>query len=323
MSTIKQEMIDYISKKQIDFEEGVINNSRFFKMEEKGWKKDLKFECTTGFEKKFIEHFKEYLIVEEENNNYNIFRIVETGEGIYIRLILKSHVHIHEKYLQQFSTAGTMYYLDEEQKIRKGYCASYNTEQGYYSLNFEKYLSDNYETKIGKLIKVINDNLDNKQMTNNDKLEQDTEILLHMIAIRNRNIKDAINDEEFRKIFLPINEEQIEYYFLKTDKKFLNNRKVSIIINKTVRDFITLDSYKSKIKISNYGFLAEYIILTPKILLLLVPLEANINNYIEIKTDSEIININRWTFNEAQKEHVNAIGSKLELETLKIDVYSD
>lgn len=270
--------------------------------------------------------------IKNENNYYIIFEIIKGKNYIVCDYVVNSHITIPQSFLKHFARrsidgALVVDYIDiitmdiGEKRVKK-----YGAKYGYYSKVVEKYLSDNFESKIAGIVKEIN-GFRNKKVNNlnfTKEMIEDIYSFFDITSYRNPRMLEGFNEES-------LSSQLVGGYSHDNMIGFIANRKIphifegwkfNIIINKTDRDFVINDTMISSISCDNKN---EVVILpiNRKECLALMQEEYykkyvvdNKLYFMNIEEDANVEMINRYIFRYAKNNNENIIGTKKELEIL-------
>lgn len=321
------EIIDLI-KEKYDYEIGVINNGYFHKLN-----KPFKDNVTINIKlsKKEVEKVINKLKIKKINlhmdfdNEYiGFYKTDIEGVTILFSYILKSHTQVPKVLLKRFADKENLYILNTKtNKIFPSSASTYNRTLGFYSMYFEKYLSSNYEEKLGNLICDIESFVYDKQ----DKLIIDdivgfAEKIFRMSLFRSPRFVKSVNENSLSSILVAggYDHEHIAYMMEDMDIKLLKNMKVFLMVNKTENGFITLKTMISNIKTKGYECMI--IPLDPKFALMIVPKEYyelrvkehGVDSYMAVEDDKSLKLINSIIYDNAKYYYDDIIGLKSDLE---------
>ena len=172
---------DYFNKKTLSLNIKIIENR----------KQDI-IEILNGLNVKYK--------ITNDNENYIVLEIKENCNYIICEYVVNSHVTIPKSFLRHFgrkSKDGMIVdYIDMDcMTIESKKAKEYGAVYGYYNKFIEKYLSDNFETKIGNIRKEIN-NFRNNEIENlnfsKEKLE-DIYNFFDITTYRNPKMLEQLN----------------------------------------------------------------------------------------------------------------------------------
>ena len=275
-----------------------------------------------------------YLII-YENTDYSILEIKKDYNYIVLDYVVDSHVTIPKSFLKNFgykSTNGVVIdYIDiNTMKIKTKKIKEYGVIYGYYSKHIERYLSDNFESKIALINKEIKEfrkeNLDNIILSN-ERLE-DIYNFFDITTYRNLEFLKGFNEESISsKLIGGYNHNDLldiiaNKHISKRNQHIYNGLKFNLMINKTNRNFVISDNMISSIKVDSGN---EIIILPISTKECLVLMDSQyyqkymVNGdlyYMRIDDEKKIGKINRSIFKKAKEKNENIIGEMEELEIL-------
>lgn len=266
-----------------------------------------------------------------DNKYYVVIEINKNRNYIILDYVVNSHIIIPNSFLEHFgyrtNEGMKVDYIDiNDKKIKSKKAKKYKTEYGYYSKLIEDILNNNFETKIARITKEINDfrNRKNSEVLFTKEKIEDIYSFFDVTTYRNTKILKQVNEKSIAsKIMGDMTHDQfMSFIFSKDFPHVYKEMKFNIIINKTQRDFIINDSMISSIICDN----GNEIIIMPinkKECLALLQKEYYKKYYINgklyfmnMENEEDIEMINRYIYRFAKKNNENIIGTKRELEIL-------
>ena len=261
--------------------------------------------------------------------SFHIYK-VNKNNFLIIEFVVKSHIQLPKVILKDFvSTDKKLYYLDPiSNEIKSSSVAVFNRRLGHYKLEFEEYLSKEYENITGKIKKILIDFLE-KGIKQIDLTiySKNMKELFSIAVYRNPNFVEMVNQKTvFSKIFYNGFTTETIILASKDMGKFdmFPEEKIFICFNKTKKGFITCKANFAEISIDN-GNRACIMPLSPKIALMLVPhnyYEKVINEngmgaYMIVNEEKDILVINKLIYRYAKTlKDESVIGIKRDLEEL-------
>ncbi len=325
------QLIEFLNENKIEYSIGimkdndfcciskVIKNNQVVKFK---WKNNAVDKLILNLQKRGI------VLIENTIGKYAaLYDIKGTNNHIYIVYAVDSHVQLPLTLLKHFRTGDNLYFIDTtKNKIIRSSAKNYNTKFGYYSLEFEEYLSKNYEKIITEIIEkslpFINGE---QQFTTYKNWSSNVNKLFLMAFFRNPQQIDVINKHSvcskiFKNGYKP---EFIAYIGERTGKNFIKGYKPIPILNVTKRNIVTLKSLVANIFIDG-GVEAMVMLLHPKFVIGLVPdkhyirmiKEQGEQTYMLMNNEQEILKLNKQIYNNAKFNNEDVIGIKSDLEEL-------
>lgn len=154
--------------------------------------------------------------------------------------MVKSHIQMPRCILKRFEKNEKFYYYDVEKKIigKNGHAKSLNTQYGYYSPDFEEFLSNNIESPIGELLKALDEfDFEQPNFGLSNEFELRTRRLFYSLISRSPSFHNEINNRSdfFRLLNEQDQHDLVVYNGIKIaiEKKLLEEFAVTLTINKT------------------------------------------------------------------------------------------
>ena len=259
------------------------------------------------------------------NNSCGIYYIDNSNIALYITYGIDSHIQVPKLLLNHFKTGDYLYFTNSEtRELHRNSAKNYNTQFGYYTMNFENFLNSNYEKILSNLINKIKPFAEKRrEEIIIDNLYEDVEKILKMALIRNINFIKDVNS----KIQSPIelDSEVLSLLVHNIRLKFLKNMKIMILINDTDSGIILLKSmiasYKNSIIIPLHPKFA--ILLLPNDVYKSISLEYGEADFIVIEDTANLINLNKIIYYYAMNQKDDVIGIKSDLEILLNDIKNE
>ena len=313
-----EKIIEILKAKNIEYEIVMIED-----------KKAIKFKWIKESIEKIIEIFKKQKIdlkKIQSTNFYSLYEIVGLNNLVLIEYQVKSHVQLPRFLLEYFRTGDNLYYINTaSDKIIKSSAKTYNTELGYYSLPFEIYLSDNYESVIKDLIveivPFVNGEVTNIRLIN---LNKKVNKLFLMAMFRNpKQVKEVNEMSLAAKI---VGGYDPEFLAAVGENMNINNIKgytAIPIINKTKCGLVTTKSFFTNLNIDN-GIECMVMLPHPKFAIALIPnkyykemLKKQGNQtYLLLNDEEQVLLFNKQILHYAKAQGDDVIGIKEDLEVL-------
>ena len=324
-------LIDFLNKKNTSFDLGIINNGYYYKLNKPfKSKRVIRFKWKKNSINKLLVELKKIDIILNSLSigKYNaLYNIENSKNQVFIVYGVDSHVQLPKLLLKNFRTKESLYYLDTSTNIiKKSSARRYNTEFGYYSLYFEEYLSNNYESIIVNIIDTvmpfINNEVKNVTLKN---LVNDVNKLFLMALFRNpkcikeindRSLSSKLSDDEY-------DAEQIALTFENMSEDFIKGFSPVPFVNKTNKGMLTLKSLISDFDIDN-GVQCMVMVLHPEFAIALIPdnylkkmIEKQGNKtYFQLNNEDALLRLNTQIYNCAKFNKDDVIGIKEDLEEL-------
>jgi len=325
--------MDYLLKKLEEYNykyfcKGIYKNGSFFETFDRFNFNAVKVQIKKEYEGKLFVMFVPLVFKEVFTSEYE--KIYEFGNGFYlfVEYVINSHVIVPELLLKDFCSQDTrLYYIDtKNDQIKRGSAKKFNTSFGYYSLRFEKYLSDNYETKIGNIKKKIE-----KFVINKEKhiqfvgLFEDIKNFLNMSFFRNPRFVDRVNQESLSSKLMPkgYGSEEVAFFYHKYGTKIMENMSIYLLDNRTQEGLLLSSEIFSNIFIKEdvHGMILP---LHPKYGLIIVPTDYykaqnriySDQSYMVIQDLETLHKINQRIYVDCKKIGANVIGTKEDLKVI-------
>lgn len=325
------EFKEFLKEQKTEYDIGIINNGHYHKLPKPfeneqvirfKWKKNSITSLIKKLNNKGIK-----LIPNKLEKNMGLYNIVGTNNKALIIYAIKSHIQLPESVLKYFMSGEKIYYIDtSKNEIKYSSSSTYNTSFGYYTLGFEQYLSDHYETSLGKFISKFTRfiNKENDEIFINTKETYDEIIKIFKMAFfRNPSSVTMVNDKNILSEIMEngFGHEEIAYASEDIDFVFLKNFEFLIFINQTLSGFVTLKSLVSNIKIKEISCMI--IPINPKFAIVAVPkgeipnLGEYTNGIISLIEDSKALTkINKTIFEYGKNRKEDIIGIKSDLDKI-------
>ena len=329
-----QNIIKKLDENEYKCKYGTLIKNQFFIMPDCIIKNCIKIQIKENHFEKFKNKLKEINIKFDEKikNNYYVIFELEKQKYIYIEFVVNSHVLVPKCLLNDFVSEDThLYYIDtNKNKIIKSSKRSYNTIFGYYTKYFEDYLSQNYENKIGKIKKKIEQlEFEKKEQIQFVGLFEDVKSLLNMSFFRNPRFIKEINEESLSSKLTNggYKSEDVAMFYNQFGTNILENYKIYLLSNRTSEGLVLSQEIFSNILIheANQSMILP---LHPKYALLLVPKEYYESRITKYGDDSYMIinnidmlhKINNYIYEQCTKYKIDVIGNKEDLEKILISL---
>lgn len=321
---------EFLDKNNTDYDIGIINDGQYHKLSipfeneqviRFKWKKDSVAKLTKKLKNIGVE-----LTLESSNKYSCLYKIEGSNNKIFIVYAVDSHVQLPKCLLKGFRTEEQLYYLDtSKNEIIKSSAGNYNTKFGYYSLFFEDYLSNGYESIISELIIKIKPfiNQEVKEITL-DNLNKKINKLFKMAIFRNPKYVKQINEES---IFAQLFDGGYDSEYLLTSEEEINSDYIKdyvpvLFINKTEKGILLTKSLISRIQVQKNSFLIMP--LHPKFAIVLVTKkyyddlikELGEGCYIHIDEYGALAKLNFQIYLNAKEDNNDLIGQKKDLDDL-------
>lgn len=327
------EIIKFLNKNGKEYDIGIIKDGYFYKFPiAKKDKQVICFKWKKNSINKIIEKLSNNGINLITNfvGNYNaLYDIKGTNNKVLIAYAVDSHVQLPKVLLKNFKTGYDLFILNTStNKLVKSSATTYNTAFGYYSAEFEEYLSVNYEKIISDIIKIfklfINKEVENITLEDiNEKINK----LFLMALIRNPKYIKDINDYSFTSQFFDggYNAEQLIITGEKLNYNFLEDFTPVPLVNVTNKNLVTIKSLVSNLYIDG-NIECMVMLLHPKVAIALVPNdyykqmieEQGEKTYLQLNDEKNLIRMNKQIYNCAKFNNDDVIGIKTDLDDLII-----
>lgn len=288
----------------------------------------VKVQIKKEYERNILKIFVPLLLKEIYRSKYEIVYSIGENYYLYLEFVVSSHVIVPELILKDFCSNDTkLYYIDTEKvQIKCGSARKFNTKFGYYSLRFEEYLSDNYETKIGKLKKQVEKFVFKKEpKVQFVGLFNDIKDFLNMSFFRNPRFIEQVNKESLssKLIYKGYNSESVALFYHQFGTNVMEGMSVYLVENRTSEGFLLSDELFSNIYIKEdvHGMIFP---LHPKYGFIIVPNEYyesqnkiyTDESYMVVQDLDTLHRINKRIFDDCKKIGANVIGKKEDLENI-------
>lgn len=220
-----------------------------------------------------------------------------------------------------------MFYLNtSSNKIIKSSAKNYNTSFGYYSLEFEEYLSVTYEKIISSIIELFIPFI-NQEVTTITLKDLSTNInkLFFMALIRNPKYIKEINEHSLTAQLFDggYDAEYLAITGEKMNTNFIKGYTPVPLVNTTNKNLVTIKSLVSNLYIDG-GIECMVMLLHPKFAIALVPNdyykkmidEQGEQTYLQLNDEKALIKMNKQIYNCAKFNHDDVIGIKEDLDDL-------
>jgi len=324
-------IIEFLNKNKTEFDLGIINYGHFHKLPKPfknkqvirfKWKKDSINKLLINLKKEGI------TLIEHCASNYNILYDIDgTNNQMLIVYAVNSHVQLPKLLLKNFRTKEKLFYIStQSNKLLRSSAKSYNTAFGYYSLEFEEYLSNNYEKILSDLIQSLN-SFTNGEVTSVTlkNLNNNINKLFLMALTRNPKYVKDINKKSIMAQLIDGGYDT-EYLMItgeKMEMNFLKNFTPVPLINITNKNLVTIKSLVSNIYLKD-GIACMAIMLHPKFAIALIPNdyyktmidEQGEQTYLQLDNEQTLKEMNKQIYSCAKKNGEDVIGIKDDLEDL-------
>lgn len=327
-----ERLIKFLKENKTDYDVGIIKDDNFYKIPKPNKDKQVvKFKWKNNALDKLILKLGKIGIVLIENKiskYYALYDIKGTTNQIYIVYAVDSHVQLPFTLLKHYRTGDSLYFINTtKNEIIKSSAKNYNTKFGYYSLEFEEYLSNNYEKIITEIIEKSLPFVNGKEQSITYKnWNSNVNKLFLMSIFRNpQQVEDINKHSVFSQIFkIGYNPEDIAYIGEKMKENFIKGYKPIPIVNRTKKNIVTLKSLVANMFFDG-GIEAMVMPIHPKFAIGLVSDEyynKMINkqggiSYMLMENELEIKKLNKHIYNIAEFHNEDVIGVKEELEELQ------
>lgn len=310
------------------FCKGIYKDENFYEMPSFYKLNAVKVQIKKNFLNNLLNMFVPMVLKPIFESEYEIIYEAGTNVYLYVEFVVNSHIIVPEVLLKDFQSSNTyLYYIDTKiDKIKRGSVRKFNTQFGYYSLRFEKFLSNNYETRIGNIKKKLNDFVFKKEQTVElENLFNDIKRFLNMSFFRNPRFIDEINNEAISSniIFKGYNSESVALFSNDYGSNLLNGMNIFLIINRTGEGLVLSGEIFSNFSLNNdvHGMILP---LHPSYGFAIVPTEyynEQIKKYTDkcymAITDIKVLHtINKRIYKDCKKVGANVIGHKEDLERI-------
>lgn len=332
-----QEVITFLKENNTEFDIGIINNNVFHKLPTPFEDKQvIRFKWKSNALKKLVNKLSNrgVILKVKANDKYSIlYEIDGTKNQLFIIFAVDSHVQLPKVLLKNFRTDENLYFLKTDtNEILKSSAKNYNTKFGYYSLQFEDYLSNNYENIITEILNKITLFVNEKEQSISfEKWDTKINKLFFMSIFRSpKQIEDINNKSVFSKLFKDgYSPEYIAYVGEQMKENFIKGYKPIPLVNKTNFGIVTFKLLVSNMFIDG-GIGAMVMPIHPNFAIALIPQkyydkmkkDQGNQTYLLMKDDNEVLKLNKQIYNNAKYNNEDIIGFKEDLENLKNKINS-
>lgn len=325
------ELKEFLKKNNTLFDIGIINNGYFYKLPKPFKDKQvIRFKWKKNSIKKLLFNLNKIGIILKENviGYYNaLYNIEGTDNQVFIIYAVDSHVQLPKLLLKNYRTNYNLFYLNtSSNKIIKSSAKNYNTSFGYYSLEFEEYLSVTYEKIISSIIELFIPFI-NQEITTITLKDLSTNInkLFFMALIRNPKYIKEINEHSLTAQLFDggYDAEYLAITGEKMNTNFIKGYTPVPLVNTTNKNLVTIKSLVSNLYIDG-GIECMVMLLHPKFAIALVPNdyykkmidEQGEQTYLQLNDEKALIKMNKQIYNCAKFNHDDVIGIKEDLDDL-------
>lgn len=325
------ELKEFLKKNNTLFDIGIINNGYFYKLPKSFKDKQvIRFKWKKNSIKKLLFNLNKIGIILKENviGYYNaLYNIEGTDNQVFIIYAVDSHVQLPKLLLKNYRTNYNLFYLNtSSNKIIKSSAKNYNTSFGYYSLEFEEYLSVTYEKIISSIIELFIPFI-NQEITTITLKDLSTNInkLFFMALIRNPKYIKEINEHSLTAQLFDggYDAEYLAITGEKMNTNFIKGYTPVPLVNTTNKNLVTIKSLVSNLYIDG-GIECMVMLLHPKFAIALVPNdyykkmidEQGEQTYLQLNDEKALIKMNKQIYNCAKFNHDDVIGIKEDLDDL-------
>lgn len=325
------ELKEFLKKNNTLFDIGIINNGYFYKLPKPFKDKQvIRFKWKKNSIKKLLFNLNKIGIILKENviGYYNaLYNIEGTDNQVFIIYAVDSHVQLPKLLLKNYRTNYNLFYLNaSSNKIIKSSAKNYNTSFGYYSLEFEEYLSVTYEKIISSIIELFIPFI-NQEVTTITLKDLSTNInkLFFMALIRNPKYIKEINEHSLTAQLFDggYDAEYLAITGEKMNTNFIKGYTPVPLVNTTNKNLVTIKSLVSNLYIDG-GIECMVMLLHPKFAIALVPNdyykkmidEQGEQTYLQLNDEKALIKMNKQIYNCAKFNHDDVIGIKEDLDDL-------
>ena len=325
------ELKEFLKKNNTLFDIGIINNGYFYKLPKPFKDKQvIRFKWKKNSIKKLLFNLNKIGIILKENviGYYNaLYNIEGTDNQVFIIYAVDSHVQLPKLLLKNYRTNYNLFYLNtSSNKIIKSSAKNYNTSFGYYSLEFEEYLSVTYEKIISSIIELFIPFI-NQEITTITLKDLSTNInkLFFMALIRNPKYIKEINEHSLTAQLFDggYDAEYLAITGEKMNTNFIKGYTPVPLVNTTNKNLVTIKSLVSNLYIDG-GIECMVLLLHPKFAIALVPNdyykkmidEQGEQTYLQLNDEKALIKMNKQIYNCAKFNHDDVIGIKEDLDDL-------
>lgn len=325
------ELKEFLKKNNTLFDIGIINNGYFYKLPKPFKDKQvIRFKWKKNSIKKLLFNLNKIGIILKENviGYYNaLYNIEGTDNQVFIIYAVDSHVQLPKLLLKNYRTNYNLFYLNtSSNKIIKSSAKNYNTSFGYYSLEFEEYLSVTYEKIISNIIELFIPFI-NQEVTTITLKDLSTNInkLFFMALIRNPKYIKEINEHSLTAQLFDggYDAEYLAITGEKMNTNFIKGYTPVPLVNTTNKNLVTIKSLVSNLYIDG-GIECMVMLLHPKFAIALVPNnyykkmidEQGEQTYLQLNDEKALIKMNKQIYNCAKFNHDDVIGIKEDLDDL-------
>lgn len=325
------ELKEFLKKNNTLFDIGIINNGYFYKLPKPFKDKQvIRFKWKKNSIKKLLFNLNKIGIILKENviGYYNaLYNIEGMDNQVFIIYAVDSHVQLPKLLLKNYRTNYNLFYLNtSSNKIIKSSAKNYNTSFGYYSLEFEEYLSVTYEKIISSIIELFIPFI-NQEVTTITLKDLSTNInkLFFMALIRNPKYIKEINEHSLTAQLFDggYDAEYLAITGEKMNTNFIKGYTPVPLVNTTNKNLVTIKSLVSNLYIDG-GIECMVMLLHPKFAIALVPNdyykkmidEQGEQTYLQLNDEKALIKMNKQIYNCAKFNHDDVIGIKEDLDDL-------
>lgn len=322
---------EFLDKNNTDYDIGIINYGRYHKLPVPFENEQvIRFKWKKNSINKLLAKLTKIGIILKENalGYYNaLYDIERTNNQVFIIYAVDSHVQLPKLLLKNFRTDDNLFYLNtSSNKIIKSSAKNYNTSFGYYSLEFEEYLSIRYEIIISSIIESFLPFINQEVTTITlEDLNKNINKLFFMAFVRNPKYVKEINKHSLTAQLFDggYDAEYLAITGEKMNTNFIKGYTPVPLVNTTNKNLVTIKTLVSNLYIDG-GIACMAMLLHPKFAIVLVPNEyykkmiddQGQQNYLELNQEKNLIKMNKQIYNCAKFNNEDVIGIKEDLDDL-------
>lgn len=319
-----------IIKKDYIYDIGIFKNDSFvyFKCVSLDFM-SIKVKITKEELKNFVKKLRLNGVLYKEQSSNKYFDIYEITKNnfLIIEFVVNSHIQLPKVILKDFIEEDCrLYYLDLTKKeIKQSSARKFNTELGYFSLQFEEYLSNEYESAIGIVKEKLNRfNLEEQENIDLNGYGKKIKELFSVAWYRNPNTVSRVNELSTTSSIIYggyKTEDLVKIMKLSGKFDFFKDYTPIVCINKTKLGLVTCKASFSEIKIKN-GNLSYIMPLSPTVAIMLlnssyekeILREYGYGCYMTFDNEEQVSEANIYIYSFASKLKNEAIiGKKRDL----------
>lgn len=271
---------EFLDINNTDYDIGIINYGQYHKLPVPFENEQvIRFKWKKNSINKLLANLTKIGITLKENvlGYYNaLYDIEGTNNQAFIIYAVDSHVQLPKLLLKNFRTDDNLFYLNtSSNKIIKSSAKNYNTSFGYYSLEFEEYLSIRYERIISSIIESFLPFINQEVTTITlEDLNKKNNKLFFMTLVRNPKYVKEVNEHSLTAQLLDGGYD-VEYLAIMGEKmntNFIKGYTPVPLVNTTNKNLVTIKSLVSNLYIDG-GIECMVMLLHPKFAIALGPNE--------------------------------------------------